>query len=385
MLSPANWIFAPSHVIKMTSSTTKKSRLANGYGLIPYETNVKIPDAATEVDITYMLKASPERKCCVMYLQLIHIVSGSNNGQNNTSTYQSYFNKNKNKKDMTGSQFYRLFLFRDLLSLDGKVVYMVEGKSMNDKLWTRYPLLRDNGVLTIGTYIAIINPHPINQWFCNEIPIVECRGGCYVMKAPGAMASVKIDMGVTLNTTRAFVLNNVDVELQSMDVNTTKCSGHFCDRQRAIEIGRNNRACGCYSMPDRQANLVLVHHVTLSKDSEVIVTMKDFSSLQFSKMYMKTPFSSTTRFNNLDFTPAYFSLQKAADDVVEYINDNGGFTVIGWYKRGEINDVSNEESQNDVESSDIGYHIVHMYLTNREVAKRTDLEAMKFDISGIVV
>ena len=148
--------------------------------------------------------------------------SGSSAGQNNASTYQSYYKKNK--KDLSStSQYYRLFLFRDLISPDGKVVYIVEGKHMNDKIWARYPLLHDNGVLTIGTYIGVINPMPINQWFCNEIPIIECHGGCFVMKTPGSVTSVNIDMGVVKNTTRAFVLNNVNVDLSSMDVHTTKC------------------------------------------------------------------------------------------------------------------------------------------------------------------
>ena len=102
---------------------------------------------------------------------------------------------------------------------------------MNDKLWAIFPLLCDNGVVTIGTYIAVINPMPINQWFCNEIPILECCGGCFVMRTPGSVTSINADMGVMRNTTRVFVLNNVNVDLSSMDFHPTKCSGNFCDRQ----------------------------------------------------------------------------------------------------------------------------------------------------------
>ena len=350
-----------------------RTRLANGYGLTTYDSSMKIPDSVVEVDLKHMMLECPERKCCIMYLQLIRIVSGSSAGQNNASTYQSYYKKNK--KDLSStSQYYRLFLFRDLISPDGKVVYIVEGKHMNDNLWARYPLLHDNGVLTIGTYIGVINPMPINQWFCNEIPIIECRGGCFVMKPPGSVTSINIDMGVVKNTTRAFVLNNVNVDLSSMDVHTTKCSGLFCDRQRAVEVGRGNRACGCYSMQTRIGNIVLVHQVNVSKGDKDIVTMDDFSSLQFSSLYLKDDFTSTIRFNLLDYTTSYFTLQKDADDVVEYINTNGGFTVIGWYKRGEINDVSNDDSQNEVESSEIGYHIVYIFPTNRAIVNRVGLK-----------
>jgi hypothetical protein len=198
------------------------------------------------------------------------------------------------------------------------------------------------------------------------------------------VASIKIDVSVTKNTTRAFVMSNVDVEVTSMDVITTKCSGLFCDRQRAVDIGRGNRACGCFVMPDRVGNIVLAHHVVVSERDVVKVTMDDFSSLQFSGIYMKKPFSSTTRFNLLDYTPAYFALQTAADDVLTYINGNGGFTVIGWYKRGEINDVSNEDNQNEVESGDIGYHIVSIYPTNRKLVERMEVKNLQFDMPGNV-
>ena len=70
---------------------------------------------------------------------------------------------------------------------------------------------------------------------------------------------------------------------------------------------------------------------------------------------------------------------------MEYVNNNGGFTVNGWYKRGEINDVSNDDIQNEVESSDIVYHIVYMFPTNRAIVNRVGLKNKKFDTAGVVV
>ena len=56
-------------------------------------------------------------------------------------------------------------------------------------------------------------------------------------------------------------------------------------------------------------------------------------------------------------------------------------TVIGWYKRGEINDISNDDSQNEVESSEIGYHVVCIYPTNNLIITRNDFKSKKFDMS----
>ena len=137
-------------------------------------------------------------------------------------------------------------------------------------------------------------------------------------------------------------------------------------------------------MHSRIGNIVLVHHVSVSKGGVSIIDMDDFSSLKFSNLYMKSPFSSTVRFNVLDFTPAYFRLQECIDNVIKWINDDGGFTVIGWYKRGEINDVSNDDSQNQVESSEIVYHIVSIYPTKLDILKRIELQRMKFDMADHV-
>ena len=114
----------------------------------------------------------------------------------------------------------------------------MEGKNVNDRLWSRYPLLRDNGVVTIGTYITIINPLPITTMFCNEIPMIECRGGCFVMKDPLVMSQIHVDKSITQNITRSFLMNNVSVDVLYTDVFTTQCSGKLCDKQRSIEIGR---------------------------------------------------------------------------------------------------------------------------------------------------
>eukprot|EP00957_Ditylum_brightwellii_P031858 2415802-Ditylum_brightwellii.AAC.1 len=41
---------------------------------------------------------------------------------------------------------------------------------------------------------------------------------------------------------------------------------------------------------------------------------------------------------SLDLTDELFELDDAVTKVIEYINENEGFTVIGWYKRGNIED-----------------------------------------------
>ena len=70
------------------------------------------------------------------------------------------------------------------------------------------------------------------------------------------------------------------------------------------------------------------------------------------------------------------------DKVIGFINDHDGFTVVGWYKRGEINDSSNEESNNQVESSEIAFHIISIMPKNKRLFEdHPTLVGMKFDSS----
>ena len=75
-------------------------------------------------------------------------------------------------------------------------------------------------------------------------------------------------------------------------------------------------------------------------------------------------------------------MQDCIEDVVEYVNSNRGFTVVGWYKRGEINDISNDDSQNEVESSEIGYHVVSITPTDEKLLTDVELLKKKFDMSS---
>ena len=108
-------------------------------------------------------------------------------------------------------------------------------------------------------------------------------------------------------------------------------------------------------------------------------------SLKFSDIYLKNPFSASVKFNQLDMvTPSYDLLVDCIDDVIDYINLHGGFTVIGWYRRGEIKDISSDEIVNHVDASDIGYKIVSIYPTNTISINEDNLELLKFDFNLFV-
>ena len=82
------------------------------------------------------------------------------------------------------------------------------------------------------------------------------------------------------------------------------------------------------------------------------------------------------------------------------INNNGDWTVIGWYKRGSIKDRSliestggsnstnNANEDTTVGSGNLNFHVVELLPTNQTLLDKNSylgaiLDAMKFDVSRL--
>lgn len=62
------------------------------------------------------------------------------------------------------------------------------------------------------------------------------------------------------------------------------------------------------------------------------------SSAKFSFLYQTAVFISQICLTAISLTDEYFDLETAVKNIIELINDNRGFTVINWYKRGNVDD-----------------------------------------------
>ena len=76
----------------------------------------------------------------------------------------------------------------------------------------------------------------------------------------------------------------------------------------------------------------------------------------------------------------YFDVKDAIGNVVELVNNNGGWTFVGWYKFGIITDKSlldlppSNAVSTEVTSGQINYHIVQLLPTNTDfMVQGTDL------------
>jgi hypothetical protein len=278
----------------------------------------------------------------------------------------------------------------------------MESRTQNTTLWKRNVEFRDNGILTIGSIIRILAPRPVESLMAGDIPLLTTNFPVVIMQPPRRYLDVPIKLLVAGDNAYGFVMNGAVINTTSFTPRLTSCSGFFCDRQRIDDWLGSERGCGCYSMHQRRSNIAFQHDIDITSYKHTTISMKNFSSLQFSKLYLSGNVSPNVLLEQIQFTAEMFEMMACIDRVLAYIHNNGGFTIIGWYKRGIINDrslVSNNSNSNSnnnnnrnenenmkVDSGEIHFHITQILPTDRsmldpESTMGRQLNSLKFDIS----
>ena len=333
------------------------------------------------ISVDELLSEDPPLRNTIIFLVLLRVVATNQNSDNNFYSVKSFKKKNYNESKCA---YTRLFLCMDLNSPTGQTVYIGEGRGIGMNLWSRIASVRDNGISGVGSIFALHSPRPITKMLANEIPILETNSSLQLVKRE-SLQEISIDTGVPENLTRGFVLNKCSVEIVSAEVLATACSGLFCDRQRTLELLRTGKKCGCYFMRSIASNLSIVHTIKIQEENEEAEALKieEFSSFKFSRLYLTEYFPKSTQRISFDAGSNNMeALYTSMDNVINFYNENGGFTIVGWYKRGEINDSVQTENEK-VTSSIMNYHVTSIYPTQYINHEARQTEQMKFDILDI--
>ena len=311
---------------------------------------------------------------------------------------------------MNAVGYKRLYLMRVINQEEptSNLVYILKDDIHHANLWKQHISIRDNGGITIGTILRFFQPKPYENIMPDGVPSIESRFPVAVMKTPSKLTKVPINYSIVGGESMAFCLNGCRIESQAITPEETGCAGRFCDKQRIVEVMQFNQGCACYSYDSRRTNAVIDHTLNIKHHSlEETIHVANYSSAKFSLLYQTAVFSSQIRSTALDLTDEYFELEEAVNNAIELINDNGGFTVIGWYKRGNIADrtilhqnkvnsegkayapVSGNDESNQIDNGKINFHPCVIKPTNNNFFDRERvlyrlLNQNKFDVSKLM-
>jgi len=101
-----------------------------------------------------------------------------------------------------------------------------------------------------------------------------------------------------------------------------------------------------------------------------ICYVEHISSNRFSLLYLSKYLPSGLYMSSMQATDAFYKIVYSLQNVVEFINRKGGWTCIGWYKRGQISDKAllhiEPKGARKVASANISYHIVDLFPIHNE-------------------
>jgi hypothetical protein len=350
-----------------------------------------------EIDLTQLLSENSiidDLDDRYLTLQLLRIIAPNNQFNANIRNRQGRGNYGNRIVQMTYLRMYLCRIVSSVPSRSSEVVYIMQNGTSNNRIWSKCLDLRDNGTLTIGTIFRLVSPNLVDQEI-GGIPLIKADQPSMVMRPPTILPETPINAHVEGDKCHAFTVNGATLHLSKTKVCETSCAGFFCDKQRADEIVRPT-ACGCFNMLGYRSRLAVAHNVTvrINDSNSTIITQKCFSSASFSRVYLKGLFPQNSNAGMFEHNNQYRELKNAATTNVSLVNLNGGWTVIGWYKRGMMTDralIGNVEqlAENDTQvDGDVNYHIVKIIPTTRshlegvtEVGRQID--ANKFHVSAL--
>lgn len=203
-----------------------------------------------------------------------------------------------------------------------------------------------------GAVIAVDEPSRIESWLGGNgfasIPIIELPSPVLIVdKAASSFSMPEVPHNVRLTNMQGFRYSKVlltNVEVKIIDVN---CMGKLCDCLGVFSQGVVSSSCSCYSAATRLGRTVaLVTMRVLSFPAEedatpaLLFVVSNFTSRRFTSFFcengcMPADVSASTLGRR-----ASKLFGRAVRRMVERVNNEAGWSVSGWARRGFVRDMN---------------------------------------------
>jgi hypothetical protein len=194
----------------------------------------------------------------------------------------------------------------------------------------------NNGAPAIGSIFVIEEPDQVTNFLGSNdsVPIVESWNRIVPMSlsVSRCLNNVQLTRGDPGRTNYFSEKGLNGLKFFGAAIKSASCNGYFCDRQVPYE--QEGSKCGCFHINREyrkgsgkvlQVNVALPVSKTL--DERGFVVIKDFRSFRFGNLFIHRTAWDKLEIENVEQQE---KLRACVKDVVEYVIQNGGFTVVGW-------------------------------------------------------
>jgi hypothetical protein len=187
--------------------------------------------------------------------------------------------------------------------------------------------------------------------------------------------SDKMKLPSQAGETNYFTLVGKPVKLHRISVPTdVSCPGIQCDRQK----GKGE--CSCIHNGPGTA-FVYSFDVEFDVPSRLgygnTYTSHGFRSFRTTSLFFKdmNKYANSTTID--DETTILQQNRPLISQMVDYVNQNDGWTLVGWFKLGEVTDAANQQEK--VENSEITVRISYLFPTNDNIIKTNEFQELQID------
>jgi hypothetical protein len=226
--------------------------------------------------------------------------------------------------------------------------------------------------LTMGDVIGVYEP-TISTRSLGSIPIFDDWTRIVPMKRNLSLPERPIIMSPTANLQVHFYKSAVSIKFymaQILTGNSVKCTGVTCDRQ-------GTTCMGCHGYPESKRNFVLQTQVEVLNQPQYDAKTKRaifvFRSFQLTKLLI-----DINTFAGMDYQIMMdhnTRIRLAINNFADHINNNGGWTVIGWHRRGVVSGMEDGSTQLNEYTSG---HLVRLEPTNLTDASIAAMQPFRY-------
>ena len=278
---------------------------------------------------------------------------------------ENYLNNQRLKRRKTNASYRRIFFFLDLLT-QGKCFVIFEEDQGDENNYWRDMNARSSS--RVGDIFLITEPHRIESEINGHLSVVRTEREFIPIEMPATMHSFMPTIP-DRDTFIGYFLKERQIVLHNIISCDTRCAGTFCDR-----LYPRVSPCGCYQRTNNQSH-VLKQDIEFNGGlggTECLVTC---SSLRFSELLFSSalPFNTS---NNTNIIPKLPQLRVALRLLVTYVNQNGGWTISGWFRQGTVREAGTEEL---VFNDTLGIRISYIQPTDHTILANEGFKALQLD------
>ena len=315
-----------------------------------------------------------ENENTYMIAQIVKLVHHNKKDDNDKSNPYTFYNRNANgSRQRNMPTFDRMIFLTDELNHPQMFVMIFqfdEGRTFFEDL---------QHDIVIGRFVVIYEPFNKNGNSLQELPVIHSNYPCLPLISSYISTSPRVPYhdpvpglwyffryhGISLSFSGAQIITRTAQKPPA-------CGGTFCDRQDFLV---KSSGCGCFFI--HKTDTVVLQVKIKTPDLPVLV---DFRSLRLTRATIASmPMLSKMPAEDI-LCHAHKELRNKLHQLSQFINENGGFTIVGYTLKSQQKDASDQTHKIEAEVPNI--HIAYIYPTNQDLINLPEYKTRMFRLAN---